>query len=71
MERLLSDKRVAAFCAISRRKVWELHARAAMPVPLRIGRSVRWDMADIELWIQLRCPSRERFEAEKARRADG
>lgn len=63
---LLKDVDVAARLSLSRRKIWDLHARGALPEPRRIGRAVRWDESEIAEWIAMGCPSRERFEAECA-----
>ena len=34
---------------------------------LRAGRIVRWDVQELQAWIRAGCPSRDRWEAEKAR----
>lgn len=60
--RLLSVKSVARMLGKSERFVWGLHARGVIPAPVRLGRSVNWRREDIDLWIQLGCPSREEFE---------
>ena len=61
---LLTVKDVAARLRISQRQVWKLLASGRIPAPVRISRSVRWRAGDITRWIELGCPSRERFEAE-------
>ncbi len=63
---LLTVKDVSARLRISPRQVWKLLASGRIPAPVRISRSVRWREADIARWIELGCPSRERFEAECA-----
>lgn len=45
---------VAAILGISTRTVWRLIASHELPEPLRIGRSVRWRLIDIERWIEAR-----------------
>ena len=61
---LLNVKDVAARLRISQRQVWKLYSSGRIPAPVRISRSVRWREADIDRWVELGCPSRERFEAE-------
>lgn len=67
---LLTVKDVAAALKVSPRQVFKLRACARLPEAVRVARSVRWRASDIDLWIQLGCPSRERFEAEKVRAGD-
>lgn len=62
---LLCDKDVAQTLSVSRRKIWAMHAVGAIPEPVRMGRAVRWRSADIELWVRLGCPNRDRFGAAK------
>jgi predicted DNA-binding transcriptional regulator AlpA len=34
-----------------------------LPTPVRIGRSTRWRLSEIELWIAAGCPPRDRLTA--------
>jgi len=61
-ERLLSIGAVAERLSVSPRAVWKWVSAGRMPAPVRIGRSVRWRARDIDEFIRLGCPSRERFE---------
>ncbi len=63
---LLTVKDVAALLRISTRQVWKLLASGRIPSPVRLSRSVRFRATDIERWIRLGCPNRERFESECA-----
>ena len=63
---LLTVMDLAARLKISARQIWKLKAAGRLPAAVRLARSVRWRTDDIALWVQLGCPSRERFEAEKA-----
>jgi predicted DNA-binding transcriptional regulator AlpA len=60
---LLKDKHLAEKLEISRRKVWAMNSAALLPTPVRMGRSVRWRVEDIQRWILLGCPNRSDFEA--------
>jgi predicted DNA-binding transcriptional regulator AlpA len=62
---LMNDKKTAAELGISRRKLWTMNSMGQLPAPIRMGRSVRWRVSDIEEWVRLGCPSREVFEAAK------
>lgn len=66
---LLSKKNLASQLSISQRKVDDMNTRHLIPEPVRIGRLVRWREDDIRLWVELRCPNRSTFEAEKAARS--
>lgn len=59
----------AAMFHLSVRKWWELHSSGRCPLPLRVGRSVRWrvDGPDgLRAWAEAGCPSREAFQAMQA-----
>ncbi len=64
---LLTVRDVAARLKISPRQVFKLRASGQLPEAVRLARSVRWRAEDLALWVQLGCPSREQFEAEKVR----
>ncbi len=61
---LLTVKDVAARLRISARQIWKLSSSGRMPAPVRVSSSVRWRAEDIARWVEMGCPSRERFEAE-------
>ncbi|MCH8852694.1 MAG: hypothetical protein IID41_08590 [Planctomycetes bacterium] len=60
---------MAARLRLSTRQIWKLKASGRIPDAVRVARSVRWRTSDIDDWIQLGCPSRERFEQERQRAA--
>lgn len=64
---LLSVKALARMTGKSERFVWSLNASELLPLPIRLGRSVLWRRADIERWIDQRCPTRAEFEAHEER----
>ena len=63
---LLTVKDLSGRLRISTRQVWKLLASGRIPKPVRLSRSVRWRLGDIEDWVDMGCPSREVFEARKA-----
>lgn len=50
-QRLLRPRQAAEMLAISERTVWELTNRGDLPC-IRLGRSVRYDPADLADWIE-------------------
>lgn len=61
---LLNVKDLSARLRISTRQVWKLLAAGRLPKPVRLLRSVRWRLPDIDEWVRLGCPSRDRSDAE-------
>ena len=55
-KRLGDVKAVSELIDVSREHVRRLDDRGAMPKSIRLGRSIRWDMARIESWIADGCP---------------
>lgn len=54
---LIDARDLARHLHISLRKLWGMRDAGALPAPLRLGRAVRWRMADITGWIQSGCLS--------------
>jgi excisionase family DNA binding protein len=50
---LLRPKDAAQWLAVSPRMLWKLTAGREIPC-VRIGRSVRYDLADLRAWIEAR-----------------
>lgn len=46
----------ARMLAMSPRNLWDLTKREAIP-SVRIGRSVRYRLSDLELWVEAGCPT--------------
>jgi excisionase family DNA binding protein len=49
--RLLRPREAATLLAVSIRKLWQLTNMRLIP-SVRIGRSVRYDLRDLEAWIE-------------------
>ncbi len=64
MMELLSVRELAGRLKVSTRHVWALLSSGRLPKPVRVGRAVRWRADDVARWVEMGCPSRERFEAE-------
>jgi prophage regulatory protein len=54
--RLLDVRQVAELLGVSSRQVYRLTDGGALPRPLRLGGSVRWDRDAIDRWIAAGCP---------------
>lgn len=64
VEPLLVDvKALARMLSTSVRSVWRMNSGGKLPRPVRVGRSVRWNVETIREWIRQCCPNRESFEA--------
>lgn len=47
---------VAKKCDCSEKHIRRLSDAGRMPRPFRLGRSLRWDLTEIDQWIENRCP---------------
>jgi len=56
-ELLIDAKCVAKLLDVSPRKIWMMRDTGQMPPPVRIGRSVKFRVADIYRWVQDGCPN--------------
>lgn len=65
MANLLNADSLSKISLLSKRQVFRLNAMGKIPRPLKINGAVRWDSADIDLWISLGCPARAEFESKK------
>jgi len=63
---LINAAEVAALLSISKRTLWRLVSREALPPPLRLGGTVRWRRAEVEAWIAAGCPDADDFSTRKA-----
>lgn len=66
IESLVTVAQAAQLTKVSQRTFWKLLAVGRAPEVIRIGRSVRLRASDVDLWLRLGCPDRERLEAHKA-----
>jgi predicted DNA-binding transcriptional regulator AlpA len=65
-ERLaLAAADLAKLLDISERHLWALHSSARIPRPFRLGRAVRWNLAEIQAWLDAGSPSRDQWEKTK------
>jgi excisionase family DNA binding protein len=55
-QRLISVDRVAELLDVSVRTVWRLRSAGQIPEPVKLGRSIRWNAAELSTWIERGCP---------------
>ena len=60
---LLNAKAAARYCGLGKTSWYALHAAGRIPMPVRLGRAVRWDRRELEAWAAAGCPARDRWEA--------
>jgi len=67
---LIDVRAVAAILGCSPRHVYRLSDSGRMPRPLRLGGLVRWNLLDIEKWIDSGCPQIGHKQAKEDRNDD-
>lgn len=50
--RLLSHKELAKYCNVPERTVYQWNTKGTGPKRFRIGRHVRYRLADVEAWLE-------------------
>jgi excisionase family DNA binding protein len=53
---------VAKILRVSVRHVWALLAKGRLPRPVRLGRSVRWNVEELRTWIDAGAPDTATWE---------
>lgn len=64
--RLINAKELAAMLDISLRTIWRRRSDGSMPMPVRVGRSIRWRLLDIRNWIANGCTLQDKCESPNA-----
>ena len=57
-----SAQQLADRLGVSLRHIRRLDSSQKIPRPIRLGRSCRWTVAEIENWMAAEAPDRERWE---------
>lgn len=65
---LVPAKTAARLCGLGKTAWYALHASGRCPMPIRLGRAVRWDRRELEAWCAAGCPPRHIWESRKAAR---
>lgn len=61
----VSARQLAEMLGISLRQAWRLSAAGKLPKPIRLGGSVRWNLAEVQQWFAAGCPDRRTWETRK------
>ena len=61
----LSAGEFAEKLGVSERHIWRLHVIGKLPKPIRLGKSVRWLVSEINRWLEAGAPDRKTWEATK------
>lgn len=64
----LTSAEVARLLEISERHLWTLNLTGRVPRPIRLGRSIRWNAAELREWLQAGAPDRSDWEAIRSSR---
>ena len=59
----LSAKQLGNRLGVSLRHIRRLDSAGKIPKPIRLGQSVRWPVVEIENWMAVGAPNRQRWEA--------
>lgn len=60
---LINAKQLAEMLSISERHLWRMRAAGKLPKTVKIGSCVRWLLSDIEMFLNMGCPSQKQFES--------
>ena len=58
-----SAQQLAERLGVSLRHMRRLDSAGKLPKPVRLGRSVRWPVTEIEGWLKAGAPDRQRWQA--------
>jgi predicted DNA-binding transcriptional regulator AlpA len=56
---------LAQMLCVSERAIRKMNNSGRLPRPIRLGRSVRWRVAEIEAWLAAGAPARDAWEAQR------
>ena len=60
-----SPEELARRLAVSRRHIYRMNSSGKLPRPIRLGRSVRWILPEINAWLQAGAPDRKTWDLVK------
>lgn len=62
---LLTASQAAAMCGVGRSTWWKLHSAGKVPAPIKLGGATRWRSHELLEWIEVGCPSRDRWGSQR------
>ena len=66
---LLTVDEAAAMLNVGRTHLYKLHSSGRVPLPVHLGKSIRWNRPELEGWVRAGCPTRDKWEQIKKRTA--
>lgn len=64
----LSAADVAKLLGVSERHIWAMYSSGRIPLPIRLGRAVRWNAAELQAWLDAGAPERSCWESKRRSR---
>lgn len=58
---LVGTREAAKLLNVSGRTLWRMYNSGEMPKPIRIGRAIRWGYAELQAWVDSKCPAMDRW----------
>ena len=58
---LLSANDVGRILGIGLSTVWRHHSAGRLPLPVHLGGATRWRKDELESWVDLGCPARDKW----------
>jgi excisionase family DNA binding protein len=62
---LLTALQTARSLGVSVATLYRLHSAGRIPLPVKLGRSVRWNASELKKWTEAGCPGRQVWEEKK------
>ena len=63
---LICAESLARMLDVSVRTLWRLRNSGKLPLPIKLGGSVRWRTSEILAWVSAGCPALEEWERRRA-----
>lgn len=64
---LVSAREAAQLLSVSRSHFYKLHSSGRVPLPVSLGRAVRWSRRELEDWVNAGGPPRHKWEHMKGK----
>ena len=62
---LVSARELAALFGVDKCTIWTWHSGGKIPMPVKIGGTTRWQIAEVKAWLAAGAPGRTRWEMSK------
>jgi len=58
---LITANDLARLLNVGIRSIWRMNNAGHIPLPIRLGHSVRWNTAEVYAWMNAGCPQRKKW----------